>query len=106
MNARPVRGQPARGGGLDTPRARVAFRDRSVSDVLDLALRFLVVQGRTYAKVALGSLVPLSAISLAAWVEARVGSVMGGRAAARRDRRDPFHGPRITARLPGSRPRT
>ncbi|OJY27652.1 MAG: hypothetical protein BGO98_41040 [Myxococcales bacterium 68-20] len=65
MNAHPVRGQP-RGGGLDLLRARVTFRDRSVSDVLDLALRFLVVEGRSYAAVALGSLAPLLAISLAA----------------------------------------
>jgi len=65
VNAHPVRGQP-RGGGLDLLRARVTFRDRSVSDVLDLALRFLVVEGRSYAAVALGSLAPLLAISLAA----------------------------------------
>ena len=65
MNAHPVRGQP-RGGGLDLLRARVTFRDRSVSDVLDLALRFLVVEGRSYAAVALGSLAPLLAISRAA----------------------------------------
>lgn len=60
----PVRGQP-RGGGLDLLRARVALRDRSVADVLDLALRFLVVEGRSYGAVALGSLVPLLAIALA-----------------------------------------
>lgn len=53
-------------GGLDLLHARVAFRDRSLSDVLDLALRFLVVHGRAYAWVALGAIVPLLAISLAA----------------------------------------
>jgi len=74
VNAHPVRGQP-RGGGLDLLRARVTFRDRSVSDVLDLALRFLVVEGRSYAAVALGSLAPLLAISLAA------GWKLGGAAA-------------------------
>ncbi|MBX3221242.1 MAG: hypothetical protein KF795_12035 [Labilithrix sp.] len=68
MNGGPPKTRPARGGGLDLLHARVSFRDRSVSDVLDLALRFIVVEGRTYAKVALGSLLPLAAISLlAAW---------------------------------------
>lgn len=48
----------------DLLRARVAFRDRSVSDVLDLALRFLVVHARTYGKIALGTLLPAAALSL------------------------------------------
>jgi hypothetical protein len=51
---------------VDLLRARVAFRDRSLSDVLDLALRFMVVQGRAYATVALGSLLPLFAFALLA----------------------------------------
>ncbi len=54
------------GGGLDLLHARVAFRDRSLSDVLDLALRFVVVHGRAYAWVALGAVAPLLAIALAA----------------------------------------
>lgn len=53
-------------GGLDLLRSRVAFRDRSVADVLDLALRFLAVQGRAYGKVALVSLAPLALASSAA----------------------------------------
>ena len=36
---------------LDVVSARVAFRDRGLLDVLDLALRFLAVQIRSYAKV-------------------------------------------------------
>lgn len=63
MNARPARGAP-RGSAPDLLRARVALRDRAVSDVLDLALRFMVAEGRTYAAVALGSLVPSLAIAL------------------------------------------
>ena len=61
----------ARSGGLDLLRARVAFRDRSLADVLDLALRFVVVHGRAYALVALGAIVPLLGISLVA------GALMG-----------------------------
>jgi hypothetical protein len=60
---------PARGGGLDLLHARVAFRDRSLSDVLDLALRFIVVHGRAYAWVALGAMAPLLVIALlTGWV--------------------------------------
>jgi hypothetical protein len=51
--------------GLDVLRTRVAFRDRSVSDVLDLALRFVVVHGRVYAKVALWTLLPFTLVALA-----------------------------------------
>ncbi len=51
---------------LDLLRARVVFRDRSASDVLDLALRFVAVHGRPYAKVGLASVVPLAVVSLAA----------------------------------------
>jgi hypothetical protein len=51
---------------MDLLHARVIFRDRSVSDVLDLALRFLAVHGRRYAKAGLASLVPLAAVCVAA----------------------------------------
>ena len=43
---------------LELLHARVRFRDRAVTDVLDLALRFVVVHGRLYAKVALPTLLP------------------------------------------------
>lgn len=46
--------------------ARVAFRDRPVVDVLDLALRFLGVHARAYAKVSAVVLVPAIAIALLA----------------------------------------
>ena len=46
--------------------ARVAFRDRAVVDVLDLALRFSVVHARAYAKVAAVVLLPALAIGLLA----------------------------------------
>lgn len=54
-------------------RARVAFRDRVFIDVLDLAMRFITVHARLYARVALVVLVPAVAItyavaSLAGWV--------------------------------------
>lgn len=53
---------------LDVLRARVAFRDRAFIDVLDLALRFLVVHGKLYAKVAAVAILPCVAITLAiAW---------------------------------------
>lgn len=45
-------------GGLDVIRARVALRHRPFSDVLDLALRFIVVHWRVYAKVALVTVLP------------------------------------------------
>lgn len=51
---------------LDVMRARVAFRDRAFMDVMDLALRFLVVHVRLYAKVALMVLVPAIAVTLGA----------------------------------------
>jgi len=53
-------------GGLDLLHARVAFRHRSLSDVLDLALRFVVVHRRAYVWVSLAAIVPLFAVSLAA----------------------------------------
>lgn len=49
---------------LDVIRARVALRHRPLSDVLDLALRFCVVHGKAYAKVALVVLVPGFALSV------------------------------------------
>jgi hypothetical protein len=64
---------------LDVLRARVAFRDRPFVDVMDLALRFVVVHGRLYAKVAATAVVPCVAVTLvvawlwgwlAAWVAA------------------------------------
>jgi hypothetical protein len=57
---------PTSASGLDIARARVAFRDRSLSDVLDLALRFVAVKGRSYAKVALLTVVPLAILSIVA----------------------------------------
>lgn len=60
--------------GAAPPLTRVVLRDRAVADVLDLTLRFIVAEGGMYAKVALGSLVPLAAISLLA------GAWLGGSA--------------------------
>ena len=51
---------------LDVLRARVAFRDRAFIDVMDLALRFLAVHWRLYAKVAAVVLVPAFAVTLVA----------------------------------------
>lgn len=51
---------------VDVMRARVKFRDRSFLDVLDLSLRFVVVHGALYAKVALVVLVPAFAVTLGA----------------------------------------
>lgn len=61
--------------GLDLLHARVAFRDRSIADVLDLTLRFVVVHGRVYGRVALGSVLPAAVLALAA------GATLGWRAA-------------------------
>jgi hypothetical protein len=44
--------------------ARVAFRDRTLADVLDLAVRFLAVHAKAYAKVALFTLGPGCVLSL------------------------------------------
>jgi hypothetical protein len=53
---------------LDVLRARVAFRDRAFIDVMDLALRFLAVHAKLYAKVASFVLVPCIGLTLlAAW---------------------------------------
>lgn len=51
---------------LDVMHARVAFRNRAFIDVMDLALRFLVVHGRLYAKVSLIALTPCIALTLLA----------------------------------------
>jgi hypothetical protein len=51
---------------LDVMHARVAFRNRAFIDVMDLALRFLVVHGRLYAKVAFIVLTPCIALTLLA----------------------------------------
>lgn len=51
--------------GLDLLRARVVFRDRSVSDVCDLALRFGAENRLVYAKVGAVTLLPLAGIALA-----------------------------------------
>lgn len=45
-------------GGLDVIRARVALRHRPYSDVLDLALRFIVVHWKLYAKISLVTILP------------------------------------------------
>lgn len=53
---------------LDVMHARVALRNRALIDVMDLALRFLVVHGKLYAKVSLVALTPCIALTLlAAW---------------------------------------
>ena len=51
---------------LDVMRARVAFRHRAFMDVMDLALRFLVVHARLYAKIAALVLLPCIALTLLA----------------------------------------
>jgi hypothetical protein len=53
---------------LDLYRARVVLRDRSVSDVLDLSLRFMVVEGKAYARVAAVCLLPMTVLTLAVGV--------------------------------------
>ncbi len=49
--------------------ARVAFRERPLVDVVDLSLRFVVVHGAAYAKVAAAALLPGLAL---AWAVASV----------------------------------
>jgi hypothetical protein len=51
---------------LDVMHARVAFRNRAFIDVMDLALRFLAVHGKLYAKVSLIALTPCVALTLLA----------------------------------------
>jgi hypothetical protein len=50
---------------LDVHRARIVLRDRSLSDVLDLSLRFIVVEGKAYARVAAVALLPMTFLTLA-----------------------------------------
>jgi hypothetical protein len=71
---------------LDVMRARVAFRDRAFIDVLDLALRFVVVHARLYARVALVVLVPAIAVTygvayVSDWITAWIVAVVIGFAA-------------------------
>lgn len=51
---------------LDVLRARVAFRNRVFLDVMDLALRFLVVHRRLYLRVAALTILPCIGLTLAA----------------------------------------
>lgn len=50
---------------LDLLRARVAFRDRSFMDILDLALRFVRTHAGIYGRVTLVVVAPLAAIAIA-----------------------------------------
>jgi hypothetical protein len=50
---------------LDLYRARVVLRDRPISDVLDLSLRFIVVEAPTYGRVAAVSLLPMALVTIA-----------------------------------------
>ena len=66
---------------LDVMRARVAFRDRAFIDVMDLALRFVVVHVRLYARVALMVVVPCVALtyaiaSLEGWVAGWIAAIV------------------------------
>jgi hypothetical protein len=49
---------------VDLSRARVALRERSVLDVLDLALRFLAVHARSYARLTAVVILPAALLSL------------------------------------------
>lgn len=51
---------------LDLLRSRIVLRDRSVGEVLDLSLRFVVVHARAYAVIALCSLLPALLLALVA----------------------------------------
>jgi hypothetical protein len=60
---------------LDVMHARVAFRNRAFIDVMDLALRFLAVHGRLYAKISLMALTPCIGLTLLAeWAWGWVGA--------------------------------
>jgi hypothetical protein len=54
---------------MDLSRARIVLRQRSVLDVLDLALRFLVRHAGSYARVSAATLLPAALVS---WGVARV----------------------------------
>ncbi len=51
---------------LDVMHARVSFRRRAILDILDLALRFIAVNGTLYAKIAAVVLLPSIAVTLLA----------------------------------------
>ena len=53
---------------MDLSRSRVVLRQRSVLDVLDLALRFVVAHAGAYARVTLVAVVPAALVS---WAVAR-----------------------------------
>jgi hypothetical protein len=61
--------------GLDVLRARVAFRDRPLADVLDLSLRFCAVHGVRYAKIAAATTLPFLGLTIAASLAG--GAVLG-----------------------------
>jgi hypothetical protein len=64
---------------VDLIRARVAFRERPLLDVVDLAVRFCVENGPGYARLSCLVLVPAFAAS---WAAARAGGWLAGWAAA------------------------
>ena len=71
---------------LDVIRARVVFRDRAFIDVLDLALRFMTVHVRLYARIAAVVLLPAVAVvyalaSASGWVAGWIAAVVIGFAA-------------------------
>jgi len=71
---------------LDVIRARVVFRDRAFIDVLDLALRFMTVHVRLYARIGVVVLLPAIAITygvawLGGWIVGWICAVVLGFAA-------------------------
>jgi hypothetical protein len=60
---------------VDLVRARVALRERPLLDVLDLSIRFCVVNAAPYARLSAVALVPAFALS---WAAARLGGWLGG----------------------------
>ncbi len=71
---------------LDVIRARVVFRDRAFIDVLDLALRFMTVHVRLYARIAAVVLLPAIAFAGAiawssGWIAGWIAAVVLGFAA-------------------------
>jgi hypothetical protein len=66
---------------VDLSRARVVLRQRSVLDVLDLALRFVVVHAGSYARLSGGILVPATLLSwgcaeTVGWAGGWVGTIL------------------------------
>jgi hypothetical protein len=55
---------------MDVRNARVAFRDRTLLDVMDLSVRFLSANGAIYARVGAAVILPMIALSfwLVAWL--------------------------------------